>query len=74
MLSGNKNLGRDSITSLGDIELHMPHYRGSQDEIWRQWNRRVARIYWDRVLIEFNDQNGCTKSDSKAYLELPFEN
>lgn len=36
--------------------------------------RRIERINWDRLLIKFNDQNGCTREHVERFLNLPYKN
>lgn len=73
-LSNNKFFGSYPIAMLGDIELHLLHYHDSEDVIVQKWNRRVKRIKWDRLLVKFNDQNGCTEKNLQDFLDLPYRN
>lgn len=55
------------------IELFFLHYRTEQ-EAREKWERRVKRINWDKMLIKFNDQNGCTEKNLADFCRLPFKN
>ncbi|MGM9900019.1 MAG: DUF1919 domain-containing protein [Bacilli bacterium] len=73
---GNYPVGKLSIYQNGiqeDIEIFFMHYHGEQ-EARDKWIRRCKRINMDRLLIKFNDQNGCTEEDIVAFEELPFKN
>lgn len=74
LLSLNSNWGSYPIAVLGDIELHLLHYHGTEDEIKDKWKRRVQRIDWEHLLVKFNDQNGCTQEDIEAFFALPYKN
>lgn len=55
------------------IEVFFLHYHGEQ-EAKEKWERRIKRINWDRMLIKFNDQNGCTEKNVIDFCRLPFKN
>lgn len=55
------------------IEIFFLHYANEQ-EVREKWQRRIKRINWDRLLIKFNDQNGCTEVEVKKFMSLPFKN
>ena len=57
----------------GDVEIFFLHYH-SKKEAAEKWKRRCERINWDKMLVKFNDQNGCRKSDLEAFLKLPYKN
>ena len=61
------------IARLDDIEIYFLHYH-SEEEARDKWTRRCSRINWDRILFKFNDQNGCTEEDLKAFINLPYKN
>lgn len=56
-----------------DIEIHFLHYN-SQEKALIDWNRRVMRINWNKILIKFNDQNGCSEEHIIAFEKLDFKN
>lgn len=67
---GKYPIGRFKDT---DIEIHFLHY-SSIEEVLNNWNRRVERINWNRIIYKFNDQNLCNKDHLKKFSELPVEN
>ena len=70
-LSIKKNWGTYLIAELGDIELHMLHYHNQYDAL-EKWKRRRERIIWDKMIVKFNDQNGCTEKQIEQFWRLPF--
>lgn len=60
------------IGVLDDIEIVFLHYK-SEEEAREKWNRRKARINWDKLIVKFNDQNRCTLEHIKAFDKLPFK-
>ena len=68
-----KNFGSYPIGKIDDIEIYFMHYK-STDEALEKWNRRKKRINKEKLLVKFNDQNGCTEADLKKFLELPYKN
>ena len=75
-ISGDSRLGSYPIGVLSngkeEVEIFFLHAH-SENEAKDKWCRRCKRINWDKLLIKFNDQNGCTIDDIIAFLELPFE-
>lgn len=45
------------IVQLGDIKLHMVHYK-SFEEAKNKWDERKKRINFDKIFIIFTDRNG----------------
>lgn len=72
-IKNDSKFGEYPIGKLGDVEIFFLHYK-SEKEAAEKWARRVKRINWDRMLIKFNDQNGCTKKDLEDFLNLPYRN
>lgn len=74
-VSGDKRFGHYPVGVLSNgkntIELFFLHYH-SEKEAREKWERRIKRINWDKLLVKFNDQNGCTEKELQAFLELPF--
>lgn len=56
-----------------NIEIHFLHYN-SQEKAIGDWNRRVTRINWNKILYKFNDQNGCSEEHIRAFEKLNFKN
>lgn len=48
------------------------HYH-SESEAKNKWERRIKRVNWERMLVKFNDQNGCTEQHIKVFDALPYE-
>lgn len=65
--------GNYPIGVLDDIEIMFLHYH-TQEEAMEKWERRCKRIKWNKLIFKFNDQNGCTETDARAFLDLPIEN
>lgn len=55
------------------IEIFFLHYH-SEQEAREKWERRVKRINWNKLLVKFNDQNGCTETEVNKFLKLPYKN
>lgn len=76
-VSGDKRYGTYPVGVLSNgrnsIEIFFLHYHSEQDAR-EKWDRRVKRINWDKLLIKFNDQNGCTSQNVSDYMSLPFKN
>lgn len=53
------------------VELFFLHFH-SAEEAKEKWNRRLKRIDRERLLVKFNDQNGCTRKHIEAFDRLPF--
>lgn len=75
-VSGDARFGKYPIGILkkgGDsLEIFFLHYQNEQ-EAKEKWCRRVERINWDKLLVKFNDQNGCSEKNVEAFLSLPFQ-
>lgn len=69
----DKRFGTFPIARVGDVEIAMLHYH-SEEEARQKWERRCKRVNWDRLIVKMNDQNGCTREQAEAFLQLPFEN
>lgn len=76
-VSGDKRFGTYPVGVLSNgkntIEIFFLHYR-SEKEAREKWERRIKRINWDKLLVKFNDQNGCTEENLSAFLALPYKN
>lgn len=55
------------------IEIFFLHYH-SEQEAREKWERRIQRINWDKLLVKFNDQNGCTENEVEKFMSLSFKN
>ncbi|MEP3563104.1 MAG: DUF1919 domain-containing protein [Marinobacter sp.] len=62
----------------GDIEIHFLHYK-SQEEAYRKWNRRIARLKDARdaktpFFVKFCDRDGCEQGHLERFHALSFRN
>lgn len=55
------------------VEIFFLHYQDEQ-QAREKWQRRCQRVNFDKLLVKFNDQNGCTEMDVKKFSQLPFKN
>lgn len=69
----DKRFGHYPIGILNDIEIFFLHYHNEQ-EAKEKWEDRCQRVNWDKLIIKFNDQNGCTLHDVENFMSLPFKN
>ncbi len=72
-VGGDKRFGSYPIGKIRDVEIFFLHEH-SKEEAKKKWLRRIERINWDRLLIKFNDQNGCTLEHLEQFLQLPYKN
>lgn len=76
-VSGDKRFGHYPVGVLSNgkntIEIFFLHYH-SEQEAREKWERRIQRINWDKLLVKFNDQNGCTEKEVDGFMKLPFKN
>ena len=76
-VSGDKRYGTYPVGILSNgentIEIFFLHYH-SEQEAREKWERRIQRINWDKVLVKFNDQNGCTEKEVDKFMKLPYRN
>lgn len=56
-----------------EIEIFFLHVHSIEDAK-AKWERRCNRINWHKMLIKFNDQNGCTEEDIEAFMKLDIKN
>lgn len=76
-VAGDKRFGEYPIGILSNgkntIEIFFLHNH-SEQEAKDKWERRCKRINWDKLLVKFNDQNGCTSKNVQDFMNLPFKN
>lgn len=76
-VSADKRFGSYPVGVLSNgknsIEIFFLHYH-SEQEAREKWERRVQRINWSKLLVKFNDQNGCTETEVNKFMEIPFKN
>ena len=73
IIKEEKSFGKFPVGKLNDIEIIFLHYR-SEKEAYEKWTRRCERINWDKMLVKFNDQNGCTDEHITAFDKLDIKN
>lgn len=71
-LRSNDGWGTYLVGRVGDVELHMLHYR-DEATARRKWESRVGRVNYGRILYKLNDQNGAAEEDLLAFDALPLE-
>lgn len=72
-LRKDKRFGSYPIGVIDDVEISFLHYHSAQ-EAKEKWERRCARINWDKLIVKFNDQNGCLEEHVRLFSEMPFKN
>jgi len=76
-VSGDKRFGSYPIGVLSngkeDVEIFFLHAH-NEEEARDKWERRCKRINWNRILIKFNDQNGCTEKEVNQFMNLNYKN
>ena len=74
-VSGDKRFGRYPVGRLtvdGDsIAIFFLHYH-SEAEAREKWTRRCARVNRERMIVKFNDQNGCRADHIETFARLPY--
>ena len=74
-VNGDKRFGHYPVGVLSaageEIEIFFLHYH-SEEEARSKWQRRCGRINWDKLLLKFNDQNGCTEEHINQFLALHY--
>lgn len=64
--------GKFPIGVIDDIQVMFLHYH-SEQEAKEKWKRRCSRINLDKLIVKFNDQNGCCEEHARAFAARPFE-
>lgn len=59
------------IGMLEDVEIHFMHY-GTCQEAEESWNKRKARINWDRIFVIGTDRNGFHESVFAEWIKIPY--
>ena len=76
-ISGDKRFGTYPVGVLSNgknsIEIFFLHYH-SEKEAREKLERRIKRINWDKLLVKFNDQSGCTETEVNRFMGLPYKN
>ncbi len=66
-------LGNYPIGRLGDLNLHFLHYK-SEEEAYNKWNRRKARINWNKLIVKNSTQNLWTEEEMCKFSRMPYNN
>jgi len=61
------------VGMLGDVRIYFQHYKTPEDA-GACWQRRKARMDYDRLFFLFSDRDGCTYEDLAAFDRLPYQN
>lgn len=69
----DKRFGNYPIAVLDDVEIFCLHYK-SEQEVKEKWQRRCKRMNYEKLLVKFNDQNGCSEKNIIDFLNLPIKN
>lgn len=64
---------KGTIGKLDDIEIMFLHYKDF-NEAKEKWIKRAKRINYNKIIYKFNDQNGCTIEDLKAFNDFKAKN
>ncbi|WP_302326038.1 DUF1919 domain-containing protein [Enterocloster lavalensis] len=56
-----------------EVEIFFLHYH-SEEEAIDKWKRRCERVNYEKLLVKFNDQNGCSEENLCEFLALPYKN
>ena len=59
------------IGILGDITIYFQHY-SSCSEAKAVWEKRVARINWDKILVLSTDHEGFNKETYQIWKQIPY--
>lgn len=55
------------IGKLDDIEIVFLHYTNPEEAV-QKWNRRVARINWNNLIIKYSNMNEPTEDDINTFV------
>lgn len=72
-LKHKDNFGKYPIARLGDIELHLLHYK-TIDEANKKWNERKKRINNSKIIYKFSEMNLCTSKEIELFQSMNLEN
>lgn len=57
----------------GKIDIFFLHYHSNEEAIVK-WNNRCKRINTNKLIVKFNDQNGCKEEDIEKFVKLKYQN
>ena len=56
---------------LGDVEIHFMHYATCK-EVKETWERRKARINWDKIFVLATDRDGFDAAVYEQWKQIPY--
>lgn len=59
------------IGQLGDVEIHFMHY-GTCKEAKDAWDKRKARINWDKIFVLATDRDGFDEAVYESWKQIPY--
>ena len=59
------------IGTLGDVEIHFMHYETCK-EAKEAWDRRKARINWNKIFVIGTDRDGFDADAYKQWKQIPY--
>lgn len=63
--------GEYPVGKLDDIEIHFMHYE-TCTQARQAWERRKARVKWDRIIVLCTDQEGFDDAAYTAWRQIPY--
>lgn len=69
----NSNIPNHPIGLLDDVELMLLHYH-SEKEAYEKWMKRCKRVNMNKLIVKFNDQNGCKYNHIIEFDNVDFKN
>lgn len=69
----NRNQLDRIIGVLDDVEIFFLHYH-SEKEAYEKWNRRKARINWNKIVVKFSQMNDCYDKQLQQFDSLEISN
>ena len=70
--SGSYPVGLLSLEDGESIEIFFLHYH-TEKEAYDKWKRRCGRVNFNRLIVKFNDQNGCVEENVRDFFALPYQ-
>lgn len=59
------------LGKLGDLTIHFMHYRSCTDA-FENWNRRIGRIQWDKILVLSTDRDHFGAEEYALWKQVPY--
>lgn len=61
------------VARLRDVKVYFEHY-ATEQEAQEAWERRTARVQWDKLFVLMTDRDDCTEEVLRAFDALPYRN